>query len=361
MNFSTFTGLATAPQFLTNGDTNSVLSQAADPSPTNSLYQHPSHNVSDYSEDKTICSTAPTSVVGNNGSNNNGSGSNDNADEARSSDWINLSNASSREEKKDFSAFTVTPSTTNQAVGVLWPTNTMTQNASTMTDLEVPDNSCKSTITKDSDENSLASYGNWDSCSKIHLQRQGNAMAEYLARLQPSTLPLSIQQFLNRHNIKPMPVTGLKKKTNEFKPRNSEVTVTTALDGSTLYYCPECRMAYPERERLEAHMAVHRSERRFECNVCGASLKRKEHLDQHKLRHSEERPFVCEICLKAFKRNEHLRRHFIIHSGNKKHSCPECGKAFSRKDHLNKHTQTHMTKRIKLDNIGESIISHTVD
>lgn len=33
-----------------------------------------------------------------------------------------------------------------------------------------------------------------------------------------------------------------------------EIRLTTALDGSTLYCCPECHMAYPERELLEQHL-----------------------------------------------------------------------------------------------------------
>lgn len=254
-----------------------------------------------------------------------------------------------------------------------WPVKTvMTQNASTMTDLEKPENLCKNGnkdngSSDDSDDSSKSStnenhvsYG-WDSCSKIHLKHQGNAMAEYLARLQPSSIPLSIQQFLQRHNIKTvLDNTNSRKKTfDSMKVKPCEIRISTALDGSTLFCCPECHMAYPHRDLLEQHMTVHKTERRFECNVCGVCLKRKEHLDQHRRGHSEERPFVCAICCKGFKRNEHLRRHIVIHSGDKTHACTECGKAFSRKDHLNKHVQTHITKRVKSENSETaSVIGH---
>ncbi|XP_059478707.1 zinc finger protein with KRAB and SCAN domains 5-like [Neocloeon triangulifer] len=153
-----------------------------------------------------------------------------------------------------------------------------------------------------------------------------------------------------------VPPNGKKKRTRkakvkEKKPkyRPGEIRVSTALDGSTLFCCPECNMAYADRYELDQHMSTHKLERRFKCDECGATLKRKEHLDQHKRGHSTERPFVCSICMKGFKRNEHLTRHYVIHTGDKNFSCNECGKAFSRKDHLHKHAQTHMAKRVKTE------------
>ncbi|XP_069683449.1 uncharacterized protein [Periplaneta americana] len=217
--------------------------------------------------------------------------------------------------------------------------------------------------------------GGHPECHQIQLQQQGSAMADYLARLQPSTIPLSLQHFLKyqtnnvavpeikREGDGPVMVSGSmapvqettkkKKKKKSLRkpprPKPGEIRLSTALDGSTLFCCPECYMAYPDRDMLEQHLAGHKQERRFVCNVCGAGLKRKEHLDQHKRGHSDERPFVCTVCMKGFKRNEHLTRHYVIHSGNKNHACVECGKAFSRKDHLHKHAQTHIAKRVKAE------------
>lgn len=119
-----------------------------------------------------------------------------------------------------------------------------------------------------------------------------------------------------------------KKAPKERKPRPKpgEIRLTTALDGSTLFCCPECQMAYPERGLLEQHLVGHNLERRFICDICNAALKRKDHLTRHKQSHNPERPFVCTICLKAFKRKEQLTLHFVIHSGVKRHQCNECGK-----------------------------------
>lgn len=237
-------------------------------------------------------------------------------------------------------------------------------------------------------------------CNQIQLQQQGSAMADYLARLPATSIPISLQHFLkyqteNTPSVKRegeagnisgvflgggaaiTPVSTIvphnsqggsgsqkkkkKKKTQKRPPRPKpgEIRLSTALDGSTLFCCPECHMAYPDRDLLQQHMSGHKLERRFVCNICGAGLKRKEHLDQHKRGHSDERPFVCSLCMKGFKRNEHLTRHFVIHSGEKTHACWECGKKFSRKDHLHKHTQTHIAKRVKAEMLQDNVASGT--
>ncbi|XP_045497197.1 zinc finger protein with KRAB and SCAN domains 8-like isoform X2 [Colias croceus] len=131
------------------------------------------------------------------------------------------------------------------------------------------------------------------------------------------------------------------------RPKPGQVIIATAADGSPIFCCPECQLAYPDKEQLEAHLAVHKIERRFICGICGAGLKRKEHLERHKLGHNPERPYVCGVCGKGFKRREHLNLHVVIHSGVKSELCGECGKGFYRKDHLRKHTRSHETKRAR--------------
>ncbi|XP_052868936.1 zinc finger protein 281-like [Anopheles cruzii] len=141
-----------------------------------------------------------------------------------------------------------------------------------------------------------------------------------------------------------------KYKTKPPKPKRQkpgQVHITTALDGTVLFCCPECHMAYPEKECLEQHLVVHKIERRFICDICGAGLKRKEHLERHKLGHNPERPYICSVCMKGFKRKEHLNLHFVIHSGVKTEICNDCGKGFYRKDHLRKHIKSHLTRRLK--------------
>lgn len=42
-----------------------------------------------------------------------------------------------------------------------------------------------------------------------------------------------------------------KKAPKPKKPKPGQVHIATALDGTTLFCCPECHMAYPEKELLE--------------------------------------------------------------------------------------------------------------
>lgn len=46
------------------------------------------------------------------------------------------------------------------------------------------------------------------------------------------------------------------------RPKPGEIRETKALDGSTLFCCPECQMAYPERSLIEQHVISHAIERR---------------------------------------------------------------------------------------------------
>lgn len=158
---------------------------------------------------------------------------------------------------------------------------------------------------------------------------------------------------------KPKKKKKYKKKTPKpRKPKPGQVHIATALDGTTLFCCPECHMAYPEKELLEQHLVGHKIERRFICDICGAGLKRKEHLERHKLGHNPERPFVCSVCMKGFKRKEHLNLHYVIHSGQKTEVCEECGKGFYRKDHLRKHARSHLARRVKEELNQQAQVQH---
>ncbi|KAL1453341.1 hypothetical protein WDU94_007483 [Cyamophila willieti] len=200
--------------------------------------------------------------------------------------------------------------------------------------------------------------GQWEGFAAV---QSGNKVAEYLT---------SLRQFLK------LTPPGESKKRGGL----GDVRIVTSPDGSRLYCCSECQMAYPDKTLLEQHLAQHKVERRFICNICGAGLKRKEHLDRHQLSHSTDRPFTCGACPKTFKRNEHLARHYVTHSGEKHQErpyactacpktfrrnehlarhlvthfgeknqvCTECGKAFYRRDHLQKHFQGHLTKRLRM-------------
>ncbi|KAL4709916.1 hypothetical protein ACJJTC_003879, partial [Scirpophaga incertulas] len=61
-----------------------------------------------------------------------------------------------------------------------------------------------------------------------------------------------------------------KKPPRPAKTRPGQVVIATAADGSPIYCCPECNMAYPDKGHLEMHLVIHKVERRFICGICGA-------------------------------------------------------------------------------------------
>ncbi|XP_032520278.2 zinc finger and SCAN domain-containing protein 31-like isoform X2 [Danaus plexippus] len=236
------------------------------------------------------------------------------------------------------------------------------------------------------DNNDDSSQGTDTDGVPWHIGQPSQALVKYLNTLAPQqtqALPVSLQQFLRLNPTETKKVEAedidmtpeedkkeviteavleedgtlrvqtkkkkkyKKKAAKPARPKPGQVIIATAADGTPVYCCPQCDMAYPEKDQLEMHLSVHKIERRFICGICGAGLKRKEHLERHKLGHNPERPYVCGACGKGFKRREHLNLHAVIHSGVKTEMCGECGKGFYRKDHLRKHTRSHESKRAR--------------
>lgn len=146
-----------------------------------------------------------------------------------------------------------------------------------------------------------------------HNHHHGNAMANGSSVSAATTITTSSANSgnaaMNQTTIESVPATTTtgtskkkkKKAPKEKKPRPKpgEIRETKALDGSTLYCCPECQMAYPERGLIEQHVISHAVERRFVCDICNAALKRKDHLTRHKLSHIPDRPHVCNVSMNS--------------------------------------------------------------
>lgn len=96
---------------------------------------------------------------------------------------------------------------------------------------------------------------------------------------QPTSATIAANNNINNHtNIEnaitetapTTTTTGKKKKKKAPKkfvekkprPKPGEIRETKALDGSTLFCCPECQMAYPDRSLIEQHVISHAVERR---------------------------------------------------------------------------------------------------
>lgn len=140
--------------------------------------------------------------------------------------------------------------------------------ASTMTDFDSEDNYTGKRIHKDSSEDdssksSLEDYQFFQKlscytvCSNINVKSNAAAMAEYLERLQPSSIPLEIKEFLNNYGINVDPCRWKSKKFKEEdcvrgKP---ETHLSTNVDGSVLYSCTECKMTFAQKEIIEQHLS----------------------------------------------------------------------------------------------------------
>lgn len=147
-------------------------------------------------------------------------------------------------------------------------------------------------------QNHHAAVGN-NSISTSSNANGSNHAAEIIDRVASAT---TVMPTVTANGKK----TKKKKAPKEKKPRPKpgEIRETKALDGSTLYLCPECQMAYPDRSLIEQHVISHAVERRFICDICNAALKRKDHLTRHKLSHIPDRPHVChvsEFCIQIYK------------------------------------------------------------
>lgn len=173
-------------------------------------------------------------------------------------------------------------------------------------------------IITDNNNQSITQDSQQQSQQQHHQQQQQQQTNKSDEISMPPSVP-------NEPHVVEVDANGKVKKKRKYKkkppkpkpPKPGQVHIATALDGTILFCCPECQLAYPEKTDLEQHLTVHKIERRYICDICGAGLKRKEHLERHKLGHSPERPHICSVCMKGFKRKEHLNLHFVIHSGDK--------------------------------------------
>lgn len=83
-----------------------------------------------------------------------------------------------------------------------------------------------------------------------------NHATEIIDSVATTTAPIAITTTNGKKKKKKAP------KEKKPRPKPGEIRETKALDGSTLYCCPECQMAYPDRSLIEQHVISHAVERR---------------------------------------------------------------------------------------------------
>jgi hypothetical protein len=83
--------------------------------------------------------------------------------------------------------------------------------------------------------------------------------------LNPSDVNVHIEEQSENHNntqtnkLEQTVQTDLSKpeKKIKFRAKTGEIKITIALDGSTLYCCPECNLAFAQKSEIELHLQIH--------------------------------------------------------------------------------------------------------
>lgn len=99
--------------------------------------------------------------------------------------------------------------------------------------------------------------------NQVQMQHQSQPHQIHANNLQPHTE----QMITDGHEAKvEIDANGKVKKKRKYKkkppkpkpPKPGQVHIATALDGTILFCCPECQMAYAEKTDLEQHLTVHK-------------------------------------------------------------------------------------------------------
>ncbi|XP_037549893.1 general transcription factor IIIA, b [Nematolebias whitei] len=105
----------------------------------------------------------------------------------------------------------------------------------------------------------------------------------------------------------------------------------------------DCKAAFSESWRLEAHLCKHTGVRPFSCRNCDKSFCTLYQLTSHELSHSGEKPNKCltEGCSEAFVTSSHLAR--VHQHQEKRYQCDRegCEKDFNKRNKLKAHKFEH--------------------
>lgn len=101
-----------------------------------------------------------------------------------------------------------------------------------------------------------------------HLQNGNNIFMnsdQMLVSINPNDLNVQIEnQQENENTVQTIKVeqqiqtdSPKTEKKMKFRAKTGEIKISVALDGSTLYCCPECNLAFPDKTEIEQHIQAH--------------------------------------------------------------------------------------------------------
>ncbi|XP_043674350.1 zinc finger protein 880-like isoform X1 [Vespula pensylvanica] len=218
---------------------------------------------------------------------------------------------------------------------------------------------------------------------------QGSNMAEYIQKLQATTLPLTLQQLIklqseqmkkekmeeeklehtqnNILNIPSVSVFRNPQTQNGNNFMNSEHMMITLNPNdfnvhlesnqqdneSNVQVVKVEQQVQTDSPKVEKKMKFRAKtgeikisvaldgSRVYCCPECNLVFPEKSEIDQHIQAHIQERKYQCKECGAMLKRKEHLDQHMRGHSDERPYKCPVCEKAFKRNEHLTRHYVIH--------------------
>ncbi|KAG0426919.1 hypothetical protein HPB47_026012 [Ixodes persulcatus] len=107
-----------------------------------------------------------------------------------------------------------------------------------------------------------------------------------------------------------------------------------------LHECEYCLAVFPERNRLERHVAIHTGDTPYQCRFCPMSFAGKD--DPHEARPVTRRRTAVQLCPKCSS-SFYLKSSFDAHlKYHVPHQCSLCSASFSGEDELARHSRSHV-------------------
>ncbi|KAI4457545.1 zinc finger protein [Holotrichia oblita] len=109
------------------------------------------------------------------------------------------------------------------------------------------------------------------------------------------------------------------------------------LSSDVRHKCKTCEETFPNESKYTEHLRTHP----LECRLCGKYFYRKQNMQLHMKRHLGIKPYKCNICEKAFLTKQKHDEHKNIHTGDTPIKCNMCDETFRRHSNLVQHRNRH--------------------